>query len=1648
MDYISNLIKRPLSLVVAEASTATDKTQTSTSLPSNLTNGQEDNKQQKQDQEQNNSNELNKNTSPKETHSLVLTKEQDVQQNNITDKKSTEVNQLPVTEQQQHSFTKGECSQELTRSLVGPSEFNQPHHRLLSLSSSFNGNFTDFIGVSNELLDLDEFLPPPPPLLSNSILLSPVEDNNNLQSTTPSPPPPPLSPSMMASQTIDELLSEISDNLTLAGINDEVLSIASPPKMSEHSPMSTSKTSLNNSKTLAPSSQAHLPKTPTNTVTAAGTAGTPSPSAVFEANSTLHKFHVDPDLATGLFDDQHFANELENSSGVNKSSNKFVGLTEFDEDKIPELPGDLNPNIEEQFNVTFEECFIPTLTANAKVSEGVVAEKTHLLLPNEVDNTSMSSANETFADCQDDNMDERDPLAGHITLNATTDVEGYESAVQEDFKEADVTIDAAPTQDNVPDQTQVIEETPSTANVDDPLGYEDEPMDVDMSITMDIIQDSSDKIQNVEKVLQHAENILQHLGEKAQQEENKDEIEMGEKVKEDFKVIGSIIKPTETSKMTFVISSPRTLTEVDPLQHLEMEQSKHDVSLNKSIELPMNKGKTMSTECVITALKNEELSELKQTKKTAADPKKYENPAPDNMNASVSGDASSQNIKQAVTPIEETNEPNATDKNISLGDMNASASGDLSTHNINQAASPIQETNEINEKNNFLSLDKMNASALNDISSEVALQAATPTEETNENIEKSMNFSLNKLNASASGDLSSQNTNQTAENNVSVNSMNSSDSKIAAAPIDNSNIYSTISNDTSCQSSAPAASPMDKKSLSLNNMNTSASSDAYFKSMEAKLESNVNVTTSLSSSTNSLKSSGSNSPSFPTKSTGQTSSFPKAPVSDSNNKPRFLEKSDYIVEMENKQHSQEKENNLNGNVVETQAIQIDSKSTKSHGDKKRLTYNLNAQDANVGQSDSKRLTFNVQSDDSQSDMEVAEITETMPSSEDRSKSRRTFNVPLDDQPIPMDTSFTPMDVDHNVSQNSTLPMTDAHDPNAQTKRSDELSELTNQQQRSQSPALPGLSSEILPPPASNQSQTETDSKSIANESYSSPLPTLNNRSNSPPLPAMQNRTHSPPLPAMQAKSQSPLPSSLDFIKTEKSSPPLEPESSSPPISLPTSIAQKRPSIHGYSWEVLSAKEQSNIKIKDEKDEYFEKSTPSPMEDVGFTTVSATSTTPKNSSVCSAFDQISSEMSNTSEQEFGDDEFQGNSNLILNPSDFDYLLTKGNNNTPVDRSSLLLKFDPLLGVPVPVNQGQQTQQQHHYQQQQLHHLQIPTNLNNNPCLSPTIEEDEHNESTNRSFVVDYTSSTTSLGGGRDTSAATAAAAGSAISSSAKLLKERSQEVKQQFQQHHNQQIKRQLPQPGFRKNATMSVDVIKDMSLDNNDCNKTFENSNSTQPDDKQINYKMDELEKKVKNEVLKTEDIEKKLKEAEQREEALIKRITEKDKTVAKMNGVIEAYEKAIAELIAEKEQLIQNYEKQLAEVKADRDSNYHHLTSLETTFSDLHVKYEKSKEMTCQLKANEEGLIAENRKNAENLRLQEQRYDKMKNHAMQQLEIANKKLECLTREHTMEITKLKALLKKEEIARSSMSEQLAQKSKENAELVKICDELISGQGS
>ncbi|XP_023302752.2 serine/arginine repetitive matrix protein 2 isoform X5 [Lucilia cuprina] len=1437
------------------------------------------------------------------------------------------------------------------------------------------------------------------------------------------------------------------------------------------SPLS-SKAALNNSKLLNSSSSSSVSNIQINSnKTPTMAAGTASTNTVFENNSSIHKFHIDPELETGIIFDDHQQQQASkdqlNNSGVNKSSNKFVGLTEFDEAKIPELPGDLNPNIEEQYNVTFEECFIPTLTAQqgTKVPDEFIVDKTHLLLPTEVD--AISSENETFADCND----ERDPLATTFAeqgpLDVTTDLESYQSAVNNSLNTnlnntmeniADITMEA----EGQPLQKLIQNQTYEEITHDDiPQQYEamdtDEPMDVDMNATMEIIQNTSSNIQHVERVLQHAENVLQHIEEKKPLEErNKENIE------------GLLEKQTETSKMTFVVNTPM---ESKAGQHLELEQSKHELSLNKSVELPVNK--TISSECIIETV-NKELAKEDQNElpsKKTEDISSNLNTTMDAMNVSTASNSSaksseSQQLKKTDTSV---------NHNLTIDNINTSNCSD-------KAAATASQENSDSLNNHNLTVDCMNTSTTSNSSAKSAAKADNKPE-TKLNLTLGLSTSQHSQKSEKSQPTSPAFPIKSAQNTGFPRSPKAKSEKPKETPfLEKSDYFSNLQTQTTAEKS-------------LNDLN-----GTYVES---------SVATSVANNLNGTF----------VEPYAVDTAMPK-PIDqlDTNTDELKNKRQTFSINtLSEEKTAEEKRRTFAVNTTEsTSSSQLMQFPSLDKPDIQRRTFAVN--DTVIMPQESLSVSDKIDVN--------ARRTFNVPSSE--------LSPEPTDQTA-MDTSFEPMEVDYNATMSMTADMEQRSQspPLPAMQQRSQSPPLPAQQQRSQSPPLPAQQKRSQSPPLptiqqrsqspsqttmpqrsqspslttmQQRSQSPTMSRSQSPDlptmqqrsqspplrtmqprSQSPPLPTMQPRSQSPPLPTMQPRSQSPPLPTMQAKSQSPP---LPTMQPRSQSPPLptlqQNKSKIPPTSqlppLPTdpqvmnikeeqispppfestatsftsqplsTLIQKRPSIRdarARAADILSAKEQSNIKVKDEKDIFVEKFSPSPIEDI-FTAVSATSTTLTNSSGFSEFDQTSS-LSSTSlgnqneqltrsqqqQQQQFQDEFSGNNNnLILNPSDFDYLLTKGNNTTPVDRSSLLLKFDPLLGVPVPVNQGQQ----------QLQQLQIPTNTIN-PCLSPTLEEDEHNDS-NRSFVID-TKATGGLGGSLATGGgAGIAAAGVITGASAKLLKERSQEVKQQLQlEQQVQQNKRQLTQGVNKKNATMSVDVIKDMSLDN-DCNKTFENSNSTQSDDKQINYKMDELEKKIKNEVLKTEDIEKKLKDAEQREEALIKRITEKDKTIAKMTGVIEAYEKAIAELIADKEQLTQHYEKQLAEVKADRDSNYHHLTSLETTFSDLHVKYEKSKEMTCQLKESEEALQAEKRKNLENLHLQEQRYDKMKNHAMQQLEIANKKLESLTRDHSIEITKLKALLKKEEIARSSIHEQLAQKTKENAELVKICDELISGQGS
>lgn len=366
----------------------------------------------------------------------------------------------------------------------------------------------------------------------------------------------------------------------------------------------------------------------------------------------------------------------------------------------------------------------------------------------------------------------------------------------------------------------------------------------------------------------------------------------------------------------------------------------------------------------------------------------------------------------------------------------------------------------------------------------------------------------------------------------------------------------------------------------------------------------------------------------------------------------------------------------------------------------------------------------------------------------------------------------------------------------------------------------------------------------------------------------------------------------------------------------------------------------------------------------------------------------------------DDDF-ATSGIILNPSDFDYLLSRGDSSGSLNsRNSILERFDPLSRqsiLPVPVSSTANAVQK------RFAIIEENETLNGDQTLISAGDSIHVPKSTDNIKLDSQSSSLENCSDSHTTSSSSETYATAPIE-----------------------------PSP---TNITMNADLIHEM---NNDNMKTLE---IVSKEHEKPSFKMSE-EKMGKNDV--AEELEKKLKEAELREEALIRRITEKDKAMNKMSAVMENYEKTMVEMITEREQLTQNFEKQITQLKAERDSNQHHLTSLETTFSDLHIKYEKSKQLALEVKESESKLLEKLEFAQQQIKSQELRYDKLKNHALSQLEGANAKLEALTRNHALEMKKLTAQLKKEEVSRQSIMEQLSQKTKENEELVKICDELIN----
>lgn len=190
----------------------------------------------------------------------------------------------------------------------------------------------------------------------------------------------------------------------------------------------------------------------------------------------------------------------------------------------------------------------------------------------------------------------------------------------------------------------------------------------------------------------------------------------------------------------------------------------------------------------------------------------------------------------------------------------------------------------------------------------------------------------------------------------------------------------------------------------------------------------------------------------------------------------------------------------------------------------------------------------------------------------------------------------------------------------------------------------------------------------------------------------------------------------------------------------------------------------------------------------------------------------------------------------------------------------------------------------------------------------------------------------------------------------------------------------------------------------------------------------DDLSNKIKK-------LEEELKTLQHKECKLIQQVNDKTLNNKQMAIVMEEYEKTISLLIQEQDKLV-----------ADKDEAQLHLTNMESSFNDLLAKYEKSKAVINEFKDSQKVLQVQLIEYEIELKKYEKLYNTLKQSTTDSLNKANETLDQVNKMHNLEITKLNANIKKQEITITSLQETLTQKNKDIEELTRICDELINAK--
>ncbi|XP_030348554.1 transforming acidic coiled-coil-containing protein 3 isoform X2 [Strigops habroptila] len=162
------------------------------------------------------------------------------------------------------------------------------------------------------------------------------------------------------------------------------------------------------------------------------------------------------------------------------------------------------------------------------------------------------------------------------------------------------------------------------------------------------------------------------------------------------------------------------------------------------------------------------------------------------------------------------------------------------------------------------------------------------------------------------------------------------------------------------------------------------------------------------------------------------------------------------------------------------------------------------------------------------------------------------------------------------------------------------------------------------------------------------------------------------------------------------------------------------------------------------------------------------------------------------------------------------------------------------------------------------------------------------------------------------------------------------------------------------------------------------------------------------------------------------------------MGRIVAEFENTITQIMEDAQKQKESSSKEMQRIVEEKEQAISDLNSMEKSFSELFKRFEKQKEVLEGYRKNEEALKKCAEEYLARIKKEEQRYQALKAHAEEKLLRANEEIAQVRNKAKLETTALQASLRKEQMKNQTLEGNLEQKIKENDELLKLCDDLIS----